>query len=427
VGTYAVIYPFRRCKILSSGGGNMKLHSEHRQTHLFILIGLIFLVQGWVPMIEKPAQTGTTITPSVALPVIEDTFTPLAGVEAISSQATQQAVESIVEQECIPIEEKMPNNLILSGVWVRGAGKPYLENLEEHTRYEVPLKGGGIFTSYAGDFAVSPDGKHLAYIDAYYNSAYKVEKRILRIIKSSGHPLSMDYWPADWQWLIGWTDNRHIAIFTGNKEILILEPFTGEWKRLPQPSWLGNPGYDYSGYDGPFYSPTLKSVLVQPDYSSFELKDFVTGETLYTGNGQPIRWGLDWSANGSVLAIGSHEFLKIITGDQQIIEFPPSKFGIDRIDYPKLSPDGQKIAFTSSWSGKLFLLDIKRLEVRELCSGEFDYWHRGVWSPESRFMVQTTYDSTYRSFDILIDTEQMRAYKLETKRYQQRLAWLAKP
>jgi WD40 repeat protein len=403
----------------------MKIHSRHLQTQLFILVVLMLLVLGCVPRVEKPVQSVTTIVPSATSPVIQDTSTPSELVSNIVTPTTQQTDQLSLE-ECIPIEEKMPDDLILSGVWVRGAGKPYLENLEDHTRYEVPLKGGGMFTSYSGDFAVSPDGKYLAYIDSYFNSEFRIEKRVLRIIKSSGHSLPMDYWPVDWQWLIGWIDNRHIAIFTGNKEILILEPFTGEWKKLQQPSWLDNPAYDYSGYEGPFYSPSLSSVLVKPDYSIFELKDFRTGERLYMGNGSPIRWYLDWSADGSILAIGGN-VLNVIIDNKQLIEFKTSKLGIDIVESLKLSPDGQKLVFTSDWSGKLFLFDVKQLKIRKLCSDEFNYWRNPIWSPDSRFVVQEAHKPGFEQFDILIDTQQMHAYKLASRDYQHRLVWLANP
>jgi hypothetical protein len=183
------------------------------------------------------------------------------------------------------VEEKCPMISLLSGIWVRNSGSPIWKQWMAVRRKEFRSEEGEYSTS-RGDMAVSPDGRYLAYIDSYLDdTGNRTKSRILRIINSSGHALPMNYWIVDWQWLIGWTDNQHLAIFTGSKEILILDPFTGRWEKLPPPAWLGKIAYDYYGNDGPFYSPSLNRILVKPDDSVFELKDFQTGEVIYEGNG----------------------------------------------------------------------------------------------------------------------------------------------
>jgi Tol biopolymer transport system component len=119
--------------------------------------------------------------------------------------------------------------------------------------------------------------------------------------------------------------------------------------------------------------------------------------------------------------------LTVVTGNEQVIELDASKFGIDAVSYLKLSPDGQKLVFTSYWSGKLFLFDIEQLELRQLCSGEFDFGADAVWSPDGRFVVQEADRSYFDQLDLLIDTQQLRAYKLISGQYQHRLVWLAEP
>lgn len=405
----------------------MKSHNRRITTHLLLWTILIALVSGCSLKIERLDQPLVTIPPPATLPVITDTPAPPPTMESISTPTAQATVEVVLEQECIPVEEKMPDDLSLSGIWVRNRGKPYLEPLEGGTAYGVPLKGGGLFSTSRGDMAVSPDGRYLAYIDSYLDeTGKKTQSRVLRVINSSGRSLSMDYWVTNWQWLIGWLDNQHITILTGNKELLLLEPFTGEWKELQQPSWLGDIDYYHYGYEGPFYSPSLNSIFIQSG-ATFELRDFQTGKTIYKGDGFPDPRDLDWSADGSTLAIGVEEFLHVVTRNQQVIEVDASKFGINSVSYPKLSPDGQKLVFTSYWSGKLFLFDIKPWEIRKVCSDEFNYWGNAVWSPDGRFVVQEVDRSRSDPFDLLIDTQQMRAYKLTSGRYQHRLVWLAEP
>jgi hypothetical protein len=298
--------------------------------------------------------------------------------------------------------------------------------MDGQTAYGVPLRGGGIFSTSKGDIAISPDRRYLAYIDSYLDDTGKnTRSRILRIVNSSGHVLPMNYWVINWQWLIGWTDNQHIAIFTGNKEILILEPFTGRWEKLRAPAWLRRLTYDYYGNDGPFYSPSLDSMLIRPDYLSLEWKDFQTGQTIYKGGEYLDDWDFDWSTDGSTLAVSSGNLLNIIRRNQEPMELDADKFGIDTIIHPKLSPDGQKLVFTSPWSDKWFLFDIELGKMRKLCSSEFNYWESAVWSPDGHFVVQEADSSNSGQLDLLIDTQQLRAYKLVSGQHQHRLVWLA--
>lgn len=410
----------------------MKFHTRHGR-YLFGWVISILLVSSCTFKIERLDQPIATMPLPVALPAvtaITDTPAPLPTMESMPPTPTAQtAAEVSLEQECIPIEEQMPDDLSLSGIWVRGPGSPYLEPMDgSGMAYRIPLKGGGLFSTSKGDTAVSPDGRYLAYIDSYLDdTGNRTKSRVLRIVDSAGHPVPMGYWLIDWQWLIGWLDNRHIAVFTGNKEILVVEPFTGKWERLPKPSWLHSMDYDYEGNDGPFYSPNLDSILVRPDYSTFELRDFQTGQTIYKGSGDPHGWDLGWSADGSTLAIGSEKFLHVIAGSQQYLELDTSKFDIGSVRYTKLSPDGQKLVFTSYPSGELFSFDLEQSKITKLCTGGFNFLTEAVWSPDSRFVVQPTYTSYSDQFDLLIDTQQLRAYKLISGQYHHRLAWLAEP
>ncbi len=404
----------------------MNFHSRRVTTRIFLCTISISLVASCSFKVERLDQPLVTILPPATSTASTETSVPSPTSESTSTPTASPTVEGLLEQECIPVEEEMPDDLNLAGIWIRNRGKPYLEPVQGGTAYGVPLKGGGLFSTSPGDMAVSPDGKYLAYIDSYLDeNRNKTQSRILRVINSSGRSLSMDYWITNWQWLIGWTDNQHLAIFTGNKEFLILEPFTGKWERLSKPSWLGDLDYDYVGYQGPFYSPSLRAALVSPGYSTFELKDFQTGETLYTGDGSPIRWELDWSADGSVLAIGGYRSLKVLKESQETMALDTTRLGLDQVDFPKLSPDGKKLTFTSMFSGKLFVFDIERSEARQLCTDEFNFWTPSVWSPDSRFVIQEAQKSYSEQFDILIDTQQMHAYKLVSGRYQHRLVWLA--
>jgi len=394
----------------------MFIFEQVRGRKFYSLLIFVLLFSGCSRTTALPKSTATVSVPTPTGPTLDDsTSTPLA------LPTTQAQSTLVIEGECIQIEENLPDDLVLSGVWVRNEATPYLENLDRHVDYIVPLEGGELFSMRKGDMAISPDGKYLAYIDAYIDPARNgTEKRILRIIKSSGRSLQMGFWTEDWQQIISWVDNRNLAIFTAKKEVVILNPFTGELKEFQKPEWLD---YDKNYWVIPPFSPKLDWALVYTD-DEMGLKDIQTGEVLWkTGHGGYS----SWSANGSILALISSEFIIIITNGKHAKEFDISDLGIDSIYPSKLSPDGQKFVFISYFPERFFIFDATQLKVRELCADKLGFWSEPFWSPDSRFVVQEVHNSYYDQFDVLIDTQQMRAYKLISGQYQHRLVWLAKP
>ena len=424
----------------------MRFPNRHQRSILLSVLLLITLTSSCASATANSTQPVTTsVVASVTSPVVSNTPTliPSPTIETVSVPTNQLPIDVSLEKECIPIEDKMPDDLVLSGVWVRGAGKPYLENMDEHTKYEIPLKGGSIVSTYSADFAISPDGKRLAYIDSYLDidlyldptfgfqrRILRTQKRTLRIINSSGHSLSMDFWTVNWQWIIGWVDDQNLALSVSNSvsnnEVIILNPFTGDWKKFTPPEWVK---LDDSSIWSLPYSPALERFW-DSDHQHLILKDIKTGDTVWEsdeGGGFP-----SWSRDGSTLAVVSASSIDIISKDKQTIEFDIRKLGLDPSGNTALSPDSQNLFFTTDTPEKFVILDMNKSKIYKLCTNEYEltYRNRPFWSPDNRFIVLGVYDAksypVYNSFDVLIDTEQMSAYKLITRRYQARLAWLAK-
>src|SRR5262249_13063783 len=157
---------------------------------------------------------------------------------------------------------------------------PYLENPKQTEDHTIPFFGKGLLTAQFGEMALSPNAKHLAYIDQYFGLPNNTPvKRILRVIDSSGHSYDMNFWKEDWQWIFSWVDDRHLAIVTAKKQIMILNPFTGETKTFPQPDWLSTLE-PYWGF-APNFSPTLDFVLLDSEYDARSLMDTQTGKTVW--------------------------------------------------------------------------------------------------------------------------------------------------
>lgn len=401
----------------------MKFHGKYRRTYLLAGTVLIGMVSGCASWGKNLDQTAATLPAPTVLSIVTATSTPLPSVENTSTPTPEPTPERLLGQNCIPVEENLPEGLI-SGVWVRGNKQPYLEPAGNR----IPLKGGGNFSTGKRDMAVSPDGKYLAYIDAYLDATGQGTKsRILRIIDASGQPVSLNNWLVDWQWLIGWKDHQHLALLTANQELFLLEPFAGTWEQLPQPAWLGNLDVIRFAYQDEwpyYYSPSLNSILVRSG-NNLELRDFQTGRTLYQAQGD--LQSVNWSADGSTLVIGLYKLLNVIpVHGGQVLSVDLRMLDIDAVLFPTLSPDGQQLIFSGLNSGKLFLLDVEQREVRALCNDEFNYWGPAVWSPDHRFVIQEVDKSDSGEFDLLIDTQQMRAYKLVSGS-KHRQAWLTAP
>jgi hypothetical protein len=412
------------------------------KNYIFKLAILIIILAACSP------QPTTTSAPTPIPTRISQTITVSANPTATTAIPTftpqpQPTQAGKLAEECIRIEPQMPADLALTGVWVTNPGRPRLENLADHLTYRIPLKGDAALSSADGDLSISPDGTYLAYIDSFLEPIrkYRTEKRILRIIRSSGYMPDVNYWQEveTWQWIIGWLDNEHLAIAMSNQQVVILNPFTGEWQQFKQPKWVNYNTetslyrWDGSSYrsDYPFYNPSLEWVLVPRGSGSLDLKSVQTGTTVWQVD--HAGWsGWSVSSTSTTFAISMGETIVIYNPGKPVREYAVNGLGYNYISDLKLSPDGQKLVFNSAKSSHSYqpvILDLEQNKLSWFCNDEFSAMSSipGFWSPDGRFIIKGGYDSNYGQFDLLIDTQQLRAYPLEADYYHRRIAWLALP
>lgn len=410
---------------------------------LINIISLAAILTACAPQrLSTPTQVKITSTEAViSTPTVERIASPTSAISIKGTFVPPPTEPPQLQEECITLESKLPKDLVLSGAWVVDRDAPYLEKLDDHMKYAIPVRGGGSLNGYNGDMAISPDGLHMAYIDEYYETAgenIRAKKRLLRVINSSGHELNMNYWSQDWQSIIGWVDNENIAISTTNlmistakTEIIILNPLTGNWRKFQQPAWaVSNDKATHYYWNYYPYSPTLTWFQDQSDNKSMVLKNVKTSETALTLNHPG---GAIWSRNGAGLAIFSGKSIIMINNGKQEGALDTSAY--TQTGQLALSPDGTKLVFNSRTAEKysdnqLTAFDITQHRLGRLCADGFDAenWSDPVWSPDNRFVTASIsmVDYPYTSFGILIDTQEMRAYTLD--RYSDLpLAWLAKP
>ncbi len=402
------------------------------------MVVMVFM-DGCAPAAPQATPASPTTTPS-----------PAATLPSTAPISTIQPTTAITAASpCIPIEESAPAGLPLSGVWVRNEFIPYLEDTLTQADIRIPLKGGGMFARWSGDAAVSPDRKHLAYIDQYYDPVitYRPVKRILRVISSSGDSLELGYWKEDWQYIIGWVDNRTIALFTSARNVAKLNPFSGTWDSLPEPAWLVNMGYTGDKYGfhisgAPLFAPTADRIIVEAENGGFDVRDLRSGDLQFHGSGR-YYYPLDWSADGSTFAYIAPDHLMVVRQARPVADLNLVEAGaaFDWYGVLKLSPDGQKAAFIGeSWypderGPRLFVYDEARSRLYRLCDDSLTLegsWPIS-WSPDGRFLVAPIVEGTdpwswpVLEFDVLLDTQALRAFKLVSGQQQHRLLWLAAP
>jgi len=130
------------------------------------------------------------------------------------------------------------------------------------------------------------------------------------------------------------------------------------------------------------------------------------------------------------LAVISADSLNIVTEGKLSTAFDIRQIDFDNfIDSINFSPDNHKLAFTT-YNNEVVLVDIEKQIANKLCpdNNRVSYLGTVIWSPDSRFVILEMYLPKYREqFDLLIDTQEMKAYKLISGQYQHRLVWLAEP
>lgn len=407
---------------------------------IFILLLLVLIVSS--------CTSETKIVEQITPTLISDIKTPTNVPTNTLSPTPELGALIQVEKSCMNLES-LPTDLKLTGVWIRQRRNPYLENLDEGTKYRIPLDGGGILSAYHRDLSVSPNGKWLAYLDAIIDTSNprkiaRTEGYSLKVIHSSGHSLSMGYWPISSQGIQGWVDNQNLLLKLNGQDI-VLNPFSGRWYEIENPEWLEKMNLNDSWLrDDKKYSPSLDQVIVYLDTRS-ELRDVVSGEIIFGDppNYHDFTQSL-WSPDGTMLALSSTagKILHILREDKEILNIDISLSGLISKQYSESihisnmewSLNNQKLIIETFYD--TFMLDINDKKIYDVCF--FDEKLEKTWltksffySEDGKYIVTSLYvkDESYsfETFDVLVDLTNMRAYKLDTPKYKQRIGWLSSP
>jgi hypothetical protein len=138
------------------------------------------------------------------------------------------------------------------------------------------------------------------------------------------------------------------------------------------------------------------------------------------------------SVDGSTLLVESGNMITLMTKqDREVSKFDLNELGVYFYEMV-LSPNGKKIAFSgrqeNSSREEFLIFDITHGAISKVCLNDYSLQSNFLsWSMDNRFVVIGIYDEQYNKYDLIVDTENMAAYKLVSGQYQSRMVFLALP
>jgi WD40 repeat protein len=424
----------------------MRKHQSLLQTIPFSFSILLWLVSGCGPAIGNPTEMPTILPSATQFAITTSTSTP-EPTKVVIQTSTSPSSAITIEKDCLTLQEQPPSDLNLEGVMVRNSRKPYLDNLENHLKYDIPLRGGGTLLDYFFiPISISPDGKRLAYLDTYLDTSGRAPRTTgyaLRVMNPSGHSLNMDYWPTTYQRILGWKDSENLVIQLyspiGDKSsrIIILDPLTGNWKEFQKPTWLTQP--DREGSFLMDFNPKLDKVILGIK-DHYEVREVESGDLIFGDESTGRFTEYAWSPDGTSVVAASEDgrTLHVIRGKNEVlhINILKEKIASSRVGFDGLiwSPDSKKI-LVKTYEEQL-MIDLENNKILNLCFNDpqlnfSDY--NPFTSPDGKYVITHMYWHqkgnlyNYQHSDILIDLDKMEAYQLPTKEGDDRIAWLAVP
>lgn len=298
---------------------------------------------------------------------------------------------------------------------------PYLLDLQNNTRYELPSKPAGIF--FAGA-EVSPDGKNLAYVEDTLNTEKQITRQKIWIVNASGKVLASktilpEVLSREWHWL----DNERLEIPSINRTpkdgtIIVFNPFKNDWQYLS--NQLPN-FYDAYDVDPVWwlvtYNPKLDLVAYLGRADGINLgitiRDISSEKNIWQYPAIPLAYP-KWLSFNERFLIFVEKQLYLINRDGDVISLSDL---VDKniLDFAS-SPNGRFIAFWNGNNGRkgdLMVYDVSENQIIDYCinSDSVEYGDISVWSADSKQFVTSVYSKNSEA-TILVDIERADAYEI---------------
>jgi WD40 repeat protein len=408
-----------------------------KKCYLTFLIGIMFLMASCTDMPKSedtlPQETkasipntifispASTIAPSTTTaPTKRSTATPLPPSTTPSDTNTPSIPpEANLNITCLQVVDDYPVGVVFGGTLVLGGYQDdpaFLWNLETGEKIDLP-------DNAFHDFAVSPDGKHLAFTVLGDPDSW------IRIIKADGQQRSIAQ-IENWSGINQWLDDENLIIDQTSETIrlsVVLSTTSGqEQKFTPNYPEIYLIDVPYRGWGGFAYTasvldPLLSRVVYPATISENPLKlnyviwDLQSSEMISNfeaNSNSVIEHGPVWSPSGYefIVAISTREDARNYTPDDELYRINRDglvvkltnlsayfTIGVD-IRHYSWSPDGNKVAFwiepnpssgTHDPKMELAILDLMTQQVTLYCiNGDFrDGGWEPIWAQNSQQLV----------------------------------------
>jgi len=308
------------------------------------------------------------------------------------------------------------------------------------------------------DFAISPNGKWIAFLESTYDAAGKTIGRYLAVADANGTKSELPTWSfVNVQWLIGWINDQQIALQIPGKPIgtvVTLNPFNGKVDFIPPPtSNLLDIGYG-GFYPGQvLYDPSLTHVLyvdgLKWEELKYVLKDLSTHQVLWEDE---FSYGdiPKWSPDGKSYALfrpdhkvdplysSAREYLFQVTLEGQAS--PLTRTQPMSQEVWSWSPNGQFIAIwlvpvdyhqSNYYTRSLNVIDLRNNSSIDYCletDDIFSDWPP-IWSPNSQYVAipieVNPFEWNYYWKTIIVDIQNNKAYEIMDNVVP--VGWMAEP
>jgi Tol biopolymer transport system component len=417
-------------------------------------------------------QINNSATPTTS-PRSTDTLQPQQSPTSTVLEATPttsittpeyQKLKDIVFSPCLAISPEYSDRdqipwvlLILQGII------PYVinPNTGERTDQLLPNPGQDSASPYANDFAVSPNGKWLAYARYSKNDTSFIVEPSSNILTNSsqGRIIWRSSWPSR---LERWITNEAVMLVRNHSlenfgSTLIYSPFSREQHEFfvqDLPNYLsyqlGMSGSYLMDHGNLIPDPTLKRV-VYPAWPNDDLQ-LVLWDVENKRALASLRYTLSQLSRDPFWAQDGSDFLIAATKEQSVEWYQVTKDGaIEQLTHfgeflndaefnlPSRSWDGRYLAFqllyNSRKDSKYLILDLKSQSSLEgfcidLGGEDSGSLHSPVWSPDNKYVAITNGVYSKNITDvILVDVENREAFHIAHDEYAPIYAtgWLSKP
>ncbi len=385
---------------------------------------------------------------------------PVAQVKPLRTAVPASAAGSIgIEKRCTTLGGELPGDAALPGTLA-------LVNIHEFTSLALDLENGRYKPSpipyqYAHNYNqkvfTSPDGQWAAYLAIEIDeTGYREKSRILHVVDTAGRQVKMTAWQVDWQYLIGWVDDEHLAISTPDTPkggITLLNPFTKEILRVKESlkSYADSETYRLPA-SASFNAAASLAVYPASECqgncskTAWSLSELARNSaTWYQDN--PFGALPKWSPDGHKIAIFG-DFSKDGQGEAQASLLTADANGnvipvtgqlaapADLRNSFAWSPGSDKIV---AWLGinasggrtgaELALIDVLNQHTTTLCLHSDQPkagYQAPVWSPDGRYFAVAVYDREKGTTQtVIVDMVQRKAYPIKGEYIP--LGWMTNP